>query len=64
MAGEANPNFIKGAIKHPGALHSQLGVAQGEKIPQAKLDAAAAGAYGKLAKKRADFAKTLSGLRK
>lgn len=28
-------------IKHPGALHEQMGVPQGEKIPAAKLEAAA-----------------------
>lgn len=61
---EGKRNFIKGAIKHPGALHSQLGVMQGKPIPKAKLDAAAAGAYGKLAKKRANFAQTLSKLGK
>lgn len=33
-------NWIKGAIKHPGALHSELGVSQGQKIPQDKLRAA------------------------
>ena len=34
-------NFIQGAIKHPGALHEQLGVPKGQKIPEAKLQAAA-----------------------
>jgi len=34
-------NWIKGAIKHPGALHKELGVPEGEKIPAAKLNAAA-----------------------
>ncbi len=33
--------WISGAIKHPGALHRDLGVPQGEKIPAKKLDAAA-----------------------
>lgn len=33
-------NWIKGAIKHPGALHRQLGVPQGEKIPMSKMHAA------------------------
>jgi len=54
---------IKSAIKHPGALHSQLGVKQGEKIPAKKMAAARAGKYGALAEKRANFAKTLSKLR-
>jgi len=30
-------NWIKGAIKHPGALHRELGVPQGEKIPASKM---------------------------
>ena len=34
-------NWIKGAIKHPGALHRELGVPQGQKIPAAKVAAAA-----------------------
>lgn len=39
-----------------GALHRQLGVPQGEKIPAAKMAAAKAGRLGPLAKKRANFA--------
>ena len=39
-----------------GALHSQLGVPQGEPIPAKKKAAALAGKYGPLAKKRAIFA--------
>lgn len=30
-------NWIKGAIKHPGALHRELHVPEGQKIPAAKL---------------------------
>lgn len=55
-------NFIAGAIKHPGALHEQLGVKKGEKIPKSKLDAAAKKG-GKLGQ-RARFAETLRGLNK
>lgn len=33
-------NWIKGAIKRPGQLHRDLGVPQGEKIPESKLRAA------------------------
>ena len=51
-------HFIQGAIKHPGALHEQLGVPKGEKIPKDKLDKAAH-AKGKLGQ-RARFAETLS----
>ena len=34
-------NWIKGAIKHPGALDKALHVPEGEKIPAAKLQKAA-----------------------
>lgn len=50
-------NFIQKAIKHPGALHEELGVPQGEKIPKAKLEKASH-AGGKLGQ-RARFAETL-----
>ena len=53
----AGKNFIKGAIKHPGALHKEMGIPQGQKIPAAKL-AKAAQAGGKLGE-RARFAQTL-----
>jgi len=52
---------IKKAIKKPGALHKDLGVPQGEKIPAAKL-AAAAKKGGKVGQ-RARFAQTLKKLR-
>jgi hypothetical protein len=55
-------NFIQGAIKHPGALHKELGVPQGKKIPAKKL-AAAAEKGGKLGQ-RARFAETLKTFRK
>lgn len=51
--------WIQGAIKHPGALHKQLGVPQGQKIPAKKL-AKAAKAGGKLGA-RARLAETLKG---
>lgn len=54
--------FIQKAIKHPGALHKELGVPEGKKIPAKKLDKAAK-APGKLGQ-RARLAKTLKGLRK
>jgi hypothetical protein len=34
-------NWIKGAIKHPGALKKELGVKKDEKIPEKKLKKAA-----------------------
>jgi hypothetical protein len=38
-----------------GALHAQLGVPAGEKIPASKHAAAASGKLGALAKKREEF---------
>ena len=49
--------WIQAAVQHPGALHRQLGVPQGEKIPAKKL-AKAAKAPGKLGQ-RARLAETL-----
>lgn len=53
--------FIQKAIKHPGALHKDLGVPEGKKIPAAKLEKAAHSSNPTL-KKRAVLAKTLKGL--
>jgi hypothetical protein len=53
----AKKNWIAGAIKSPGALHKQMGVPAGTKIPAKKL-AAAASKGGKLGK-RARLAQTL-----
>ena len=52
--------WIQGAIKHPGALHRQLGVPQGKKIPASKLEEAAKkggklGARARLAMKLKSF---------
>jgi len=57
-----DPRWISKAIKHPGALHKQLGVPQGKKIPAKKLSKAA-GKGGKLGK-RARLAQTLKKLHK
>lgn len=54
-------NFIKNAIKKPGALHEELGIPQGKKIPAATLEKASH-AKGKLGQ-RARFAQTLKGLK-
>lgn len=54
--------WIQGAIKHPGALKKQLGVASDKKIP-AKTLASAAKKPGKVGQ-RARLAQTLSKLRK
>jgi len=54
-------NWIKGAIKHPGALHKQLGVPMSKKIPSKTLQKAAK-ASGTLGR-RARLAETLGKLR-
>lgn len=56
-------NWIKGAIKHPGALHRELGVPEGQKIPAAKV-AKAAHSSNQILAQRARLAETLKGLRK
>ncbi len=52
--------WIQEAIEHPGALHRQLGVKKGKRIPAAKLESAAKQG-GKLGK-RARLAQTLKRL--
>jgi hypothetical protein len=54
--------WISKAIKHPGALHKELHVKEGKKIPAKKLNKAAH-AKGKLGQ-RARLAKTLKKLHK
>ena len=56
-----HPNWIAKAIKKPGALHKEIGVPEGKKIPAKKL-AKAAGKGGKLGK-RARLAETLKKLK-
>ena len=55
-------NWIKDAIKKPGALREALGAKKGEPIPAKKL-AAAAKKPGKMGQ-RARLAQTLKGLKK
>jgi hypothetical protein len=55
-------NWIAGAVKKPGALHEDLGVPQGEKIPQKKI-AKAAALPGKTGQ-RARLAETFKSFRK
>jgi len=58
-------NWIQGAIKKPGALHRQLGVKIGKKIPQGKLAKVAKTAKkGSKLGKRLALAKTLKGFKK
>jgi hypothetical protein len=54
--------WIQDAIKKPGALHEELHVPKGKKIPEKKLEKAEH-AKGKLGK-RARLAETLKHLRK
>lgn len=59
--GGSTDKWIQGAIKKPVALHKELGIPMGKKIPPKKL-AAAAKKPGKLGK-RARLAETLKGLK-
>ncbi|GEM_PF-770912 len=54
-------NWIKGAIKHPGKLHRELGVPEGKKIPARKM-AKAEHSNNPTIRKEANLAKTLKGL--
>lgn len=56
-------NWIAGAVKKSGALHRALGVPQGKKIPQAKIDKAEHSSNPTTAR-RARLAETLGKLRK
>lgn len=56
-------NFIKSAIKHPGALHRDLGVPEGQKIPPARIEAATHSNNPKIAA-RARLAQTLARMHK
>jgi hypothetical protein len=55
-------NWIKGAIKKPGALHKEMGIAEGKKIPEKRLKAASKES-GKLGE-RARLAEKLKGFNK
>ena len=56
-------NWIKGAIKHPGALRKSLKVPEGETIPTGKLTKASHSTNPTLAK-RANLALTLKKINK
>jgi hypothetical protein len=60
-AKSSSSKWIQGAIQHPGALHRDLGVPQGKKIPVSKIRAAAKGTG--VTARRARFALTLQGMR-
>ena len=55
-------DWIKGAIKKPGALHKELGIKEGKKIPAKTLEKAAKKG-GKLGQ-RARLAETLKKMKK
>jgi hypothetical protein len=55
--------WIQGAIKHPGALHRDLHITVGHKIPEAKIKKAEHSSNPTIAK-RAHLAETLSHMRK
>jgi len=59
--GNVKGKWIQGAIKKPGALHEQMGIPKGQKIPAKQL-AAAAKQPGKLGQ-RARLAQTLKGMK-
>lgn len=55
----------KPAIKYKvGSLHKATGTPQGQKIPKAKLKKALAGGYGAAAKKKAELAVNVFGVKK
>ena len=55
--------WISGAIKKPGALHRELGVPEGKKIPASKMKEAEH-SKNPLERKRAALAHTLKGFQK
>ena len=56
-------NFIKSAIKHPGALRKSLHVKKGEKIPEEKLEKAEK-SKNPTTRRRANLANTLKKMKK
>ena len=62
-AAKKHGKWIQAAIKHPGALHKELGVPAGQKIPAKKLAKATHSKNPTLAR-RARLAETLKGLHK
>ncbi len=62
-SGGAAKKWIAGATKNKGALHRALGVPEGKKIPEAKIEQAAKSKDPTMAK-RARLAETLKGLHK
>jgi hypothetical protein len=50
--------WIQSAIEHPGALHKTLGISEGKRIPEKKLEKATH-SRNALTRKRANLAETL-----
>lgn len=63
MAKSKGKNFIAKAIKHPGALHEELGVPEGKKIPAGKMEKATH-SENPTERKRAVLAETLKKMKK
>lgn len=63
VGGEVGNNWISDAVKNPGALHRELHVPEGQKIPEDKIEKASHSKNKKLAR-RANLAKTLGKLHK
>lgn len=59
----AKEKWVKGAIKHPGKLHRELGVPEGKKIPAKKM-AKAEHSKNPTIRREASLAKTLSKMKK
>lgn len=59
----AKDKWIQDAIKHKGALHKSLGVPEGKKIPEKKLEKAEH-SKNPTTRKRAVLAETLKGFHK
>lgn len=54
-------HWIANAVKNKGALHRHLGVPEGEKIPEEKLEAASNSKNPRV-RREANLAKTLKGM--
>jgi hypothetical protein len=59
LAQSKKKNWMSGAVSHPGALHRQLNVPAGQKIPAKKI-AAAASSNNALLARRARLAQTFA----
>jgi len=60
--GRADAHWIKGAVEHKGALHKELHVPEGDKIPEKRLEKAEHSS-NKMVAKRAHLAETLRDMR-